>query len=48
MYKNAVIVEGIYARFVAGQTRDARFAELGRKVEMYADIALELTQRARL
>jgi aminoglycoside phosphotransferase (APT) family kinase protein len=48
VYKNAVIVEGIYARFVAGQTRDARFAELGTKVEMYADIALELTQRARL
>ena len=47
LYKNAVIIEGIYARFVAGQTRDARFAELGAKVERYADIALELTQRAR-
>src|SRR5207245_5781141 len=46
LYKNAVIIEGIYARFVAGQTRDARFAELGAKVERYADIALELTQRA--
>jgi aminoglycoside phosphotransferase (APT) family kinase protein len=47
LYKDAVIIEGIYARFVAGQTRDARFAELGAKVELYADIALELTQRAR-
>jgi aminoglycoside phosphotransferase (APT) family kinase protein len=48
LYKNAVIIEGIYARFVAGQTHDARFAEFGAKVEIYADIALELTQRARL
>ena len=47
LYKNAVIIEGIYARFVAGQTRDGRFAEFGAKVEIYADIALELTQRAR-
>jgi aminoglycoside phosphotransferase (APT) family kinase protein len=48
LYKNAVIIEGIYARFVAGQTRDGRFAEFGAKVEIYADIALGLTQRARL
>jgi aminoglycoside phosphotransferase (APT) family kinase protein len=48
LYKNAVIIEGIYARFAAGQTRDARFAEFGAKVEIYADIALALTQRARL
>lgn len=48
LYKNAVIIEGIYARFVAGQTRDARFAEFGPKVGIYADIALALTQRARL
>jgi aminoglycoside phosphotransferase (APT) family kinase protein len=47
LYKNAVIIEGIYARFAAGQTHDARFAEFGSKVEIYADIALELTQRAR-
>jgi len=46
LYKNAVIIEGIYARFVAGQTRDARFAEFGAKVEIYADIALELTRQA--
>jgi aminoglycoside phosphotransferase (APT) family kinase protein len=48
LYKNAVIIEGIYARFAAGQTHDARFAEFGAKVEIYADIALELMQRARL
>jgi aminoglycoside phosphotransferase (APT) family kinase protein len=47
LYKNAVIIEGIYARFAAGQTHDARFAEFGAKVETYADIALELMQRAR-
>ena len=47
LYKNAVIIEGIYARFAAGQTHDARFAEFGAKVEIYADIALELIQRAR-
>jgi len=46
LYKNAVIIEGIYARFAAGQTHDARFAEFGAKAEIYADIALELTQRA--
>ena len=38
LYKNAVIIEGIYARFVAGQTHDGRFAEFGAKVEIYADI----------
>jgi len=48
LYKNAVILEGIYARFVAGQTHDARFADFGAKVEMYAEVALALTQQARL
>jgi len=43
-----VILEGIDARFVAGQTRAERFAEFGTKVEMYAAVALALTQRARL
>src|SRR4029434_7741826 len=47
LYKNAVIIEGIYARFAAGQTHDTRFAEFGAKVEIYANIALELSQRAR-
>ena len=48
LYKNAVILEGIYARFVAGQTHDERFAEFGTKVKMYAEVALALPQRARL
>ena len=48
LYKNAVILEGIYARFVTGQTHDARFADFGAKVEMYAEVALSLTQQARL
>lgn len=48
LYKNAVILEGIYARYLAGQTRDARFADFGRKVEMYAEVAYALTQQASL
>jgi aminoglycoside phosphotransferase (APT) family kinase protein len=48
LYKNAVIIEGIYARFVAGQTRDERFADFGAQVVMYAEAAWELSQRARL
>jgi aminoglycoside phosphotransferase (APT) family kinase protein len=48
LYKNAVIIEGIYARFVAGQTRDERFADFGKRVEMFAAAAWELTRKARL
>ena len=33
---------------IAGQTHDARFADFGAKVEMYAEVALALTQQARL
>jgi aminoglycoside phosphotransferase (APT) family kinase protein len=48
LYKNAVILEGIYARFVAGQTQDARFLELGAQVPQYAEAAWEVVQHARL
>jgi aminoglycoside phosphotransferase (APT) family kinase protein len=48
LYKNAVIIEGIYARFVAAQTQDERFADFGKRVEMFATAAWELTHKARL
>lgn len=48
LYNNAVILEGIYARFVAGQTQDARFIELGARVPQYAEAAREVVQHARL
>ncbi len=48
LYKNAVILEGIYSRYVTGQTRDERFADFGRKVACYAEVAFELTQQSRL
>jgi len=48
LYKNAIIIEGIYARFVAGQTRDERFTDFGKRVEMFAAAAWELTQKARV
>ncbi len=41
-FKVAVIVEQIYARFVAGQTSDARFADFGERVERLAAAAWEL------
>lgn len=43
-FKVAVIVEQIYARFVAGQTSDARFGDFGHRVERLAAAALELVQ----
>ena len=43
-FKVAVIVEQIYARYAAGQTSDARFADFGARVERLAAAALELTE----
>jgi aminoglycoside phosphotransferase (APT) family kinase protein len=43
IFKLAVIVQQIYARFVKGQTRDPRFRDLGRQVE-----ALALAAESRL
>jgi aminoglycoside phosphotransferase (APT) family kinase protein len=48
LYKYAVIIEGIYARYVAGQTRDERFAAFGRHVEQLAEAAWALSQRLRI
>ena len=45
LYKYAVIIEGIYARYVGGQTRDARFAAFGRHVEDLAEAAWTLSQQ---
>jgi len=41
-FKVAVIVEQIYARYVAGQTSDERFADFGERVERLAGAALAL------
>lgn len=41
-FKIAVIVEQIYARYVAGQTSDQRFADFGTRVERLSAAALEL------
>ena len=43
-FKVAVIVEQIYARYVAGQTTDERFADFGTRVERLAAAALELAE----
>ena len=43
-FRIAVIVEQIYARFVAGQTSDKRFAEFGTRVERLSSAALELAE----
>ena len=48
LYKNAVILEGLSARFVAGQTQDERFTELGALVLQYVEAAWEVVQHARL
>jgi aminoglycoside phosphotransferase (APT) family kinase protein len=44
IFKVAVIVEQIYARYVAGQTSDERFADFGARVERLAPAALELAE----
>ncbi len=44
VFKLAVVIQQIYARFVRKQTDDPRFASLGERVAMLARIATELTQ----
>ena len=41
-FKISVIVEQIYARYVAGQTSDERFADFGGRVERLAEAAVAL------
>jgi aminoglycoside phosphotransferase (APT) family kinase protein len=43
VFKLAVVIQQIYARFVRGQTDDPRFAPLGERVAMLARIATELS-----
>jgi aminoglycoside phosphotransferase (APT) family kinase protein len=42
VFKLAVVIQQIYARFVRKQTDDPRFASLGERVAMLAGIATEL------
>jgi aminoglycoside phosphotransferase (APT) family kinase protein len=43
-FKISVIVEQIFARYVAGQTTDERFADFGTRVERLAEAALSLAE----
>jgi aminoglycoside phosphotransferase (APT) family kinase protein len=46
VFKLAVVVQQIYARYVRGQTDDPRFAALGERVALLARIATELASQA--
>ena len=46
IFKLAVVIQQIYARYVRGQTDDPRFAALGDRVAQLARIATELAARA--
>lgn len=46
VFKLAVVVQQIYARFRRGQTDDPRFERMGAQVTSLARIAIELTSRA--
>jgi aminoglycoside phosphotransferase (APT) family kinase protein len=44
-FKLAVILQQIYARYVAGQTADERFAQFGKRVQSLILHAHALSQR---
>jgi aminoglycoside phosphotransferase (APT) family kinase protein len=46
VFKLAVVIQQIYARYVRGQTDDPRFASLGERVTVLARIATELAEHA--
>jgi aminoglycoside phosphotransferase (APT) family kinase protein len=46
IFKLAVVIQQIYARFVRGQTDDPRFAGLGERVALLARLATEMSSRA--
>ncbi len=46
VFKLAVVIQQIYARYVRGQTDDPRFAALGERVAALAQIATELASHA--
>jgi hypothetical protein len=45
VFKLAVVIQQIYARYVRGQTDDPRFGPLGSRVAALARIATDLTRR---
>ena len=45
VFKIAVVIQQIYYRFVQGQTRDARFAAFGPRVEYLARHAAQLAEQ---
>jgi hypothetical protein len=47
IYKIAVIIQQIYARYVRGHTRDARFARLNERVAALCRTALLAAERGR-
>jgi aminoglycoside phosphotransferase (APT) family kinase protein len=47
IYKIAVIIQQIYARFVRGLTRDARFARLNERVAVLCQMALLAAETGR-
>jgi aminoglycoside phosphotransferase (APT) family kinase protein len=47
LYKTAVIIQQIYARYVRGHTRDARFARLDERVAALCQTALRAAERGR-
>jgi aminoglycoside phosphotransferase (APT) family kinase protein len=46
VFKLAVVIQQIYARFVRGQTDDTRFASFGERVSLLARLAADLAGRA--
>ena len=48
LFKNAVIVQQIYARYRKGLTKDERFAQLIHLVRAYADMAARAIERGRI
>ena len=48
LFKLAVIVQQIYARYVRGQTRDPRFADLNQRVAVLARTALRAITAGRM
>jgi aminoglycoside phosphotransferase (APT) family kinase protein len=48
LYKIAVIVQQIYARYVRGHTRDERFARLNERVAALSCQALRAVESGRL
>jgi aminoglycoside phosphotransferase (APT) family kinase protein len=46
MYKAAVIIEGINARYLAGETRGEGFERFGPQVPLVVEVALDLADRA--